>query len=201
VAQVSISGPSTPAILKKRASAIIRMLSSTSRSSPPLAARGPATTSARHARWSTTFSTDNRTRIFAAWRRSSPRSNLGAFDHANGLTDDVPGAHYALGISPSLDDLRDHASRITMLSAVPDLLPLSWLETLQRVVALPTLEPIEWFIAAVAMANDLGWPLTHELHGAIGRAYLDRLVSVSWRPQTMLLAQSADLLAASNSRA
>jgi len=62
-----------------------------------------------------------------------------------------------------------------MLSAVPDLLPLSWLETLQRVAALPTLEPIEWFIAAVAMANDLGWPLTHELHGAIGRAYLDRL--------------------------
>ena len=43
----------------------------------PLAARGPATTSARHAQWSTTFSTDNRTRIFAAWRRSSPRSNSG----------------------------------------------------------------------------------------------------------------------------
>ncbi|TCP99584.1 site-specific recombinase XerD [Sphingomonas sp. PP-F2F-A104-K0414] len=100
---------------------------------------------------------------------------LGAFDHANGLTDDAPGARYDFGISPGLDDLRDHASRITMLSAVPDLLPLSWLETLQRVAALPTLEPIEWFIAAVAMANDLGWPLTHELHGAIGRAYLDRL--------------------------
>jgi integrase len=100
---------------------------------------------------------------------------LGAFDHANGLTDDAPGARYDFGISPGLDDLRDHASRITMLSAVPDLLPLSWLETLQRVAALPTLEPIEWFIAAVAMANDLGWPLTHELHAAIGRAYLDRL--------------------------
>ena len=54
---------------------------------------------------------------------------------------------------PGLDDLRDHASRATMLNAVPDFMPLPWLETLQRVAALPTLDPIGWFIAAVAYAN------------------------------------------------
>lgn len=100
---------------------------------------------------------------------------LGAFEHTNGLIDHAPGARYDFGVPPGLDDLRDHASRTAMLNAVPDFMPLPWLETLQRVAALPSLDPIEWFIAAVASANALGWPLAPELHEAIGRAYLDRL--------------------------
>lgn len=100
---------------------------------------------------------------------------IGAFQYANGLTDDATGARYDFGSLPTLDDLRDHASRIAMLSVVPDLAPLPWLETLQRVAALPSLDPVEWLIAAVASANNLGWPLTPQLHEAIGRAYLDRL--------------------------
>ncbi len=100
---------------------------------------------------------------------------LGAFEFANGLTDHAPGARYDFGVPPGLDDLRDHASRTAMLNAVPDFMPLPWLETLQRVAALPTLDPIEWLIAAVASANTLGWPLAPELYEAIGRAYLDRL--------------------------
>nr|WP_242117381.1 site-specific integrase [Sphingomonas sp. JXJ CY 53] len=100
---------------------------------------------------------------------------LGAFEHANGLIDHAPGARYDFGVPPGLDDLRDHASRTAMLNAVPDFMPLPWLETLQRVAALPSLDPIEWFIAAVASANTLDWPLAPELYEAIGRAYLDRL--------------------------
>lgn len=96
---------------------------------------------------------------------------LGAFEYANGLTDHAPGARYDFGVPPGLDDLRDHASRTAMLNAVPDFMPLPWLETLQRVALLPTLDPIEWFIAAVASANALGWPLAAELYEAIGRAY------------------------------
>ncbi|WP_294239569.1 hypothetical protein [uncultured Sphingomonas sp.] len=75
---------------------------------------------------------------------------LGAFEYANGLTEHAPGARYDFGVPPGLDDLRDHASRTAMLNAVPDFMPLPWLETLQRVAALPTLDPIEWLIAAVA---------------------------------------------------
>lgn len=100
---------------------------------------------------------------------------LGAFEYANGLTDHAPGARYDFGAPPGLDDLRDHASRTVMLNAVPDFMPLPWLETLQRVATLPTLDPIDWFIAAVASANALGWPLAPELYEAIGRPYLDRL--------------------------
>ncbi len=100
---------------------------------------------------------------------------LGAFEYANGLTDHAPGGRYDFGVPPGLDDLRDHISRTAMLNAVPDFMPLPWLETLQRVAALPTLDPIEWLIAAVAFANNLGWPLAPELYEAIGRAYLDRL--------------------------
>ncbi|MCT8002794.1 site-specific integrase [Sphingomonas sanguinis] len=100
---------------------------------------------------------------------------LGAFEYANGLTDHAPGARYDFGVPPDLDNLRDHASRTAMLNAVPDFIPLPWLETLQRVAALPTLDPIEWLIAAVASANALSLPLAPELYEAIGRAYLDRL--------------------------
>jgi integrase len=103
---------------------------------------------------------------------------LGAFEYANGLTDHSPGARYDFGVPPGLDDFRDYASRASMLNAVPDFMPLPWLETLQRVAALPTLDPIEWFIAAVAFSNTLKWPLAPELHEAIGRAYLDKLCTV-----------------------
>lgn len=70
---------------------------------------------------------------------------LRGFEYANGLTDYAPGARYDFGVPPGLDDLRDHANRTAMLNAVPDFMPLPWLETLQRVAALPTLDPIAWF--------------------------------------------------------
>ncbi len=49
---------------------------------------------------------------------------FGAFQYSNGLTDEATGARYDFGAKPCLDDLRDHASRIAMLSVVPDLAPL-----------------------------------------------------------------------------
>ena len=45
---------------------------------------------------------------------------------------------YASGEPPCRDDLRDHQTRKRMLKAVPDLKPLPWLETLQRIAALPS---------------------------------------------------------------
>lgn len=71
----------------------------------------------------------------------------GAFGFAHGVGPDAPGARYDFGTPPSRADLDDHVTRKQMLEAVSDLQPLPWLETLQRVAALPTLDPIDWAIA------------------------------------------------------
>lgn len=62
-----------------------------------------------------------------------------------------------------------------MLEAVSDLRPLPWLETLRRIEALPSLDPVDWAIAAVAFHAGVEAAPGMPLHYAIGRAYLDRL--------------------------
>jgi hypothetical protein len=79
----------------------------------------------------------------------------GAFTHAHGLSDHDPGARYDFGIPPTLEDLRDHGDRKVMLEAVSELRLLPWPETLQRVAALPTLDPIDWAIVTIAFENGL----------------------------------------------
>ncbi|MBB5712292.1 site-specific integrase [Sphingomonas xinjiangensis] len=100
---------------------------------------------------------------------------FGAFTHAHGLTDHDPGARYDFGTPPTLDDLRDHGDRKAMLEAIPDFKPLPWLETLQRVAALPSLDPIDWAIVMVAFDHGVVQPIEPPLYEAIGRAFLDRL--------------------------
>jgi hypothetical protein len=68
----------------------------------------------------------------------------GSFGHAHRLNNSAAAARYDFGAPPSRDDLDDHHARKAMLEAVPDLKPLPWLETLQRLAALPSLQPIEW---------------------------------------------------------
>ncbi|MFV0625369.1 DUF6538 domain-containing protein [Sphingomonas sp. ac-8] len=99
----------------------------------------------------------------------------GAFGSAHGIDPDSPGARYDFGNPPSRADLDDHAARKQMLEAVSDLQPLPWLETLQRVAALPSLDPIDWAIASIAYNAKVEAEPGSELHEAIGRAYLDRL--------------------------
>ena len=101
----------------------------------------------------------------------------GAFEHACGLNDHAPGARYDFGAPPKVDDLRDHRSRKEMLEAITDLRPLPWLETLQRVAALPSMQPIDWAITSIAYMAGVEAMPGSPLHEAIGRAYLDRLVA------------------------
>ena len=102
---------------------------------------------------------------------------VGAFEHAHGVVEYAPGARYDFGPVPSIEDLRDHSARATMLDAVVDFRPLPWLETLQRISALPSLDPIGWAILAIAYGNEIKQPLDPELYEAIGRAFLNRLSS------------------------
>ena len=100
---------------------------------------------------------------------------LGAFRHAHGLTDHEPGARYDFGTPPTAEDLRDHGDRKAMLEVVPDFSPLPWLETLQRISNLPSLDPIDWAIIAIAYGDRIAFPIEPALYEAIGRAFLDRL--------------------------
>ncbi|MBB3910912.1 DUF6538 domain-containing protein [Sphingomonas desiccabilis] len=100
---------------------------------------------------------------------------LGAFTYAHGLTDHDPGGRYDFGTPSTPDDLRDHGDRKAMLEAIPDFRPLPWLETLQRVAALPSLDPIDWAIVMIAFDNGIVQPIEPTLYEAIGRAFLDRL--------------------------
>ena len=99
----------------------------------------------------------------------------GSFDYAQGLNTSTAASRYDFGAPPSRDDLDDHRSRKAMLEAVPDLKPLPWLETLQRIAALPSLQPIEWAITDIAGGAGVDAPPGCELYEAIGRAFLDRL--------------------------
>lgn len=99
----------------------------------------------------------------------------GSFAHALGWNQSVAAARYNFGAAPCADDLRDHASRKRMLESIADLRPLPWLETLQRIAALPSLQPIDWAISDIAKQAGVVAPAGSELYEAIGRAFLDRL--------------------------
>ncbi|MBD8678919.1 hypothetical protein IFT55_10715 [Sphingomonas sp. CFBP 13720] len=75
---------------------------------------------------------------------------LGAFRHVHGLTDHDPAARYDFGNPPERTDLQNFGDRKAMLGAISDFSPLPWLETLQRISALPSLHPVDWAILAVA---------------------------------------------------
>ncbi len=100
---------------------------------------------------------------------------LGAFRHVHGLTDHDPGARYDFGNPPERTDLQNFGDRKAMLEAIPDFSPLPWLETLQRISALPSLHPVDWAILAVAHNGGIAHPIEPALYEAIGQAILDRL--------------------------
>jgi hypothetical protein len=54
--------------------------------------------------------------------------------------------HQDFGPTPTTEDLRDRRGRKVMLEAVHDLQALSWLETVRRIRALPTMHPLQWMI-------------------------------------------------------
>lgn len=99
----------------------------------------------------------------------------GAFAHALGWNQSIAASRYNFGAPPCAEDLRDHASRKQMLESVADLRPLPWLETLQRIAALPSLQPIDWAISDIAEQAGVAATAGSELYEAIGRAFLDRL--------------------------
>jgi hypothetical protein len=76
--------------------------------------------------------------------------DAGSFGYALGLNDSAAAGRYDFGEPPCRVDLRDHQTRKRMLEAVPALKPLPWLETLQRIAALPSLQPIDWAIWDIA---------------------------------------------------
>jgi integrase len=100
---------------------------------------------------------------------------LGAFRYAHNLVDHDPGARYDFGSPPDRNALQNFGDRKAMLEAIPDFSPLPWLETLQRIAALPAFDPIDWAILAVAFDNGVSYPFEQALYDAIGRAFLDRL--------------------------
>ncbi|MDR6145879.1 integrase [Sphingomonas sp. SORGH_AS870] len=100
---------------------------------------------------------------------------FGAFQHAYGLTDHDPGSRYDFGSPPERPDLQNFGDRKTMLEAVPDFSPLPWLETLRRISSLPSLDPIDWAILAIAFNSGIAQPVEPALYEAIGQAFLDRL--------------------------
>lgn len=116
-----------------------------------------------------------------AWLRRTAMKlamlETGAFTEALGLAPASSASRYDFGSPPSADDLRDHRSRKRMLEAVSDFQPLPWLETLQRIAALPSMQPIDWAITTIAKSAGVDAPAGSELSDAIGRAFLDRLCS------------------------
>lgn len=99
----------------------------------------------------------------------------GAFSEAHGERPFSAASRYDFGAPPSIVDLRDHRSRKRMLEAVSDLRPLPWLETLQRIAGLPSLQPIDWAITEIAAHAGVDAPAGSDVYEAIGRGYLDRL--------------------------
>jgi hypothetical protein len=83
--------------------------------------------------------------------------------------------HYDFGPTPTADDLRDHRGRKVMLEAMHDLKALPWLETLRRIRALPTMQPLQWMIDLAAAKAGVAAPVGSELYTALGQALIARL--------------------------
>lgn len=83
--------------------------------------------------------------------------------------------HYDFGPTPTAEDLRDHRGRKVMLEAVHDLKALPWLETLRRIRALPTMQPLQWMIDSAAAKAGVAAPVGSELYTALGQALIARL--------------------------
>jgi len=86
------------------------------------------------------------------------------------------GERYDFGPPPTREDLRDHMTRKRMLESVEDFKTLPWAETMRRIRALPTFQPIQFMIDGAASRAGVSAPVGSPLYTALGEALIARLV-------------------------